>query len=216
MNLDGVFLKYTPNENALLKFGFEKKKDCFELKKNLSDGSLYALFLLSAKKFEVGVFEIDGGEEYLPFNIHSAEGAFVSEIRAEVKSFTDEILKKCFDKNSLKDDICIYVREKYGTCPEYPWEEDDAFVFRAGRKNRWYGLVMNIPYRRLGINTDGFADVMNLKNLPEKIAQIIDGKRFFPAYHMNKTHWFTVLLDKNADMEEIKILIDESYDIIEK
>ena len=32
-----------------------------------------------------------------------------------------------------------------------------------------------------------------------------------PAYHMNKNHWLTVLLDGTADDETVKALVDMSY-----
>lgn len=35
-----------------------------------------------------------------------------------------------------------------------------------------------------------------------------------PAWHMNKTHWITVLLDSDVPAEEIKILVKQAYDLI--
>lgn len=43
------------------------------------------------------------------------------------------------------------------------------------------------------------------------MARIPDGERFFPGYHMNKKHWFTVLLDGSVPDDEICRLLDESY-----
>jgi len=36
---------------------------------------------------------------------------------------------------------------------------------------------------------------------------------FLPAYHMNKTHWLTILLDQGVESEEIFKLLDWSYDL---
>lgn len=35
-----------------------------------------------------------------------------------------------------------------------------------------------------------------------------------PAYHMNKTHWNTVILDGSIPDEELKRMIADSYDLI--
>ncbi len=41
-------------------------------------------------------------------------------------------------------------------------------------------------------------------------------KGFLPAYHMNKEHWITILLDGSVEREKIKQLIDLSYELTEK
>lgn len=35
-----------------------------------------------------------------------------------------------------------------------------------------------------------------------------------PAWHMNKTHWITVLLDSDVSVEEIKFLVKQAYALI--
>lgn len=73
---------------------------------------------------------------------------------------------------------------------------------------------MHIPYRSLGIDVDGMTDVCNLKNRPEFIQELIDYKCFYPAYHMNKTYWFTILLDQKLSWKQLQKLIDESYRLV--
>lgn len=36
-------------------------------------------------------------------------------------------------------------------------------------------------------------------------------KSVVPAYHMNKQHWISIILDENMNDDEIKNLIAESY-----
>ena len=40
---------------------------------------------------------------------------------------------------------------------------------------------------------------------------MIDKKRYFPGWHMNKKHWYTIILDGSVSTEEICSRIDESY-----
>lgn len=40
--------------------------------------------------------------------------------------------------------------------------------------------------------------------------------RYFPAYHMDKVHWISILLDKETDMDAAKRMLDESYALVEK
>ena len=48
-------------------YGFSRTEAGFELKKELLDVGLYAIFVISGKRFEVNVFDAYTDEEYLPF-----------------------------------------------------------------------------------------------------------------------------------------------------
>ena len=41
-------------------------------------------------------------------------------------------------------------------------------------------------------------------------------KGILPAYHMNKEHWITVLLDGSVEKQKIYDLIEISYDLTRK
>ena len=76
--------------------------------------------------------------------------------------------------------------------------------------------MMRIPYRYLGMKKEGVIDVINLKVRPETIESLIDHESFFPAYHMNKKYWITVMLNQRATFEKVINLIEESYLIVKK
>ena len=75
---------------------------------------------------------------------------------------------------------------------------------------------MSIPYKTLGLEKSGKIDVLNVKLNPDLIENLIDKKHFFPAYHMNKKYWITILLDSDTDLTLVKSLIDESFKLVEK
>ena len=109
-----------------------------------------------------------------------------------------------------------YVKEKYGTIPEEPWEDNNHATIKTSNSKKWYGIFMYIPYKTLGLDKSGKIDVLNVKLNPELIQSLIDKKHFFPAYHMNKKYWITILLDSDMDMDLVKSLIDESFKLVEK
>ena len=43
---------------------------------------------------------------------------------------------------------------------------------------------------------------------------LVDERQIFKAYHMNKNHWISVVLDNNIDIEYIKELIELSYNLV--
>ena len=88
-----------------------------------------------------------------------------------------------------------------------------AFV---NEKNKWYALFLKVEYNKLNKNTDITTKVkiLNVKYPTDKILEIIDNKNIFSAYHMNKKHWISIVIDKNIKLETIKELIDISYSLV--
>ena len=61
---------------------------------------------------------------------------------------------------------------------------------------------------------DGVARV-NLKSDPDEAIML--RSRFesvIPGYHMNKTHWNTVILDGSVPKDEIEVMIENSFDLV--
>ena len=75
---------------------------------------------------------------------------------------------------------------------------------------------MTIPYKSLGLMAKGTLDIVNIKLPPEKVRDLMDRVHFYPAYHMNKKHWITIVLDKDVDEPLVQQLLEESYGLMEK
>lgn len=58
---------------------------------------------------------------------------------------------------------------------------------------------------------------INLKCDPEKAIDLRERySSVTPGYHMNKTHWNTIILDDSVPNKEILNWIDDSYDLVVK
>ena len=100
---------------------------------------------------------------------------------------------------------------------EAPWEDDpDSITFKTRLSKKWFAIMMRIPADRLGLKGRNLIDVANIKLPPDKINALIDNVHYFRAYHMNKTHWLSVKLDKDLDKEEFISLVDVSYSLAER
>ena len=116
-----------------------------------------------------------------------------------------------------RDYIFNLCREKYGTEPDYPFEEDNSSaVLRHSDSRKWYALVMNVSMRVFGLAEHKKIDVVNLKTDPIIRGSFINTKGIFPAYHMSKSCWISVLLDGTVSEETISFLIDISYTLTDK
>lgn len=105
-----------------------------------------------------------------------------------------------------------YCREHFGTSPDYPFEDNaDAAVLRHGDNRKWYALLIRVPRRKFGLDDGGTADVVNLKLPAEMFGSFGKADGVYPAYHMNKLHWVSVLLADASD-ETVRFLTNASYE----
>ena len=69
---------------------------------------------------------------------------------------------------------------------------------------------MSVPINRLGLEGDEMVDILNIRGNAQ---EIIDNKNIFPAYHMNKKSWVSILLNNFLKDEYVFCLLNESYKI---
>lgn len=112
-----------------------------------------------------------------------------------------------------REDLEKLISDNYGAEAEYPWLKYPNYaVFRHKSNQKWFALVADVQKNKLGLSETGVLDVANFKCSPLLIGSLLGERGFFPAYHMNKANWITVALDGSAPDEEIKALLDWSYE----
>ena len=112
----------------------------------------------------------------------------------------------------ITNKLLRYAKRAYGTAPEYLWARlADAAILRRPDNRKWYALFMVVDRCKLGLAENGGIEAINLKADPAIIDSLLPRPGFFPAYHMNKTHWFTALLDGTVPYEELRQLLKYSY-----
>lgn len=111
-----------------------------------------------------------------------------------------------------KQSFLEYCLNTYNTAPDYPFDEDlETAVLRHGDNRKWYALVMRVSRRKFGQRSDEVIDVVNLKLPVEMFGSFGEADGVFPAYHMNKRHWISVLLPDAAD-GLVKFLVNTSFE----
>ena len=111
-----------------------------------------------------------------------------------------------------KQDFLSYCLEVFGTSPDYPFDEDfETAVLRHADNRKWYAIVMRVSRRKFGLRSDEMIDVVNL-NLPtEMFGSFGAADGVYPAYHMNKLHWISVLLP-DAPEDVVRFLVNVSFE----
>lgn len=117
-------------------------------------------------------------------------------------------------EKATKGLLITYIREQYGDEAMYIFKNSPEIgVCRHGENGKWYAVFMPVAYKKFGIGKKGETEVVTLKCIPQLGASVADGQSVFPAYHMNKEHWISILLDGSADCGQAKSLIDLSYNL---
>ena len=113
-----------------------------------------------------------------------------------------------------RDEIFIYVKDTYNIEPDYPWARTPDYAILRHRSNRkWFAAIVNITADKLNLPGRELMDVLLLKCDPILIGSLRSEAGILPAYHMNKEHWITVLLDGSCPKEKVFGLIDFSYSL---
>ncbi len=111
-----------------------------------------------------------------------------------------------------RNEFIEYCRDTYGTMPDYPFEDGlETAVLRHSNNRKWYAIVMKVSRRKFGIDSDEVIDVVNLKQPLEMFGSFTPAEGVYPAYHMNKLHWISVLLP-DAPQDVIEFLTNASFE----
>ena len=94
-------------------------------------------------------------------------------------------------------DLIDFIKEFFASSPEYLFSDD-------------------IPREKLGLYGKKNVDVVNLKCDPLLTGSLIKDGGVFPAYHMNKEKWISVLLDGSVDADKIRWLTGLSFELTAK
>ena len=88
---------------------------------------------------------------------------------------------------SLRNEIISYISAQYGAEAEYPWKSYRNYcVFRRKDSGKWFAIIMDISYDKLGLEGDGKTDIIDLKTGP-MLADLLRGNDgYLPAYHLSK------------------------------
>ena len=204
-----------------------KKLEEFGFK--LIDNSYYYQTLLLKNQFKMSVkinldnsifteiIDTETNEPYILYLIEKRSG-YSEKVYKEYSDILEKIKKKCFEDEIFKanytKEVINYIKNKYRDELEFLWEKSpkNAVVRRKSSK-KWYAVILTVSKRKLNLDTDEIIEVINLHNIVEEIEKLIDNKKYFPAYHMNKKHWCTICLDGTVELKEIYKLIDVSYEL---
>lgn len=215
-DISKTFNRFKYKKDKLLKFGFKESNNKYILDKISTNKAFTFHIEIEDKTILSTVIDNSIQDEYLPFYIENLNGEYVGSIRDEYNLLIKTILSTCYEKdykNKTLKKVISYVDKTYDAKPEYLWEDSpNTFVFKH-KGAKWFAIIMDVTYKKVGINSNEIVNVMNIKVPTEDIENLLKEPGIVPAYHMNKKHWISILLDGSIDINRIIELIDISFNL---
>ena len=218
---DELFRRKTVDIQKAVLFGFVQSNGNYIYETDILNGSfLLQILITSDGNIDTKLTEKAIGDEYILYKTN-AVGSFVGEVRKAIEAILIQVADKCYNteifKSAQAKEIICYVREKYGDELEFLWEKfPDNAIWRRKDNEKWYGALLTVKASKLALDSDAMIEILDLRIKTDDIEATVDNKRFFMGYHMNKKHWYTLLLDGSIATDEICRRIDESYLLTKK
>lgn len=211
-----LFRNKKANPQKLSNFGFSVQDSRYIYETLIAKGQFCLIVTIKNDQVQTQVIDTVSCEEYTLYKQADATGTFIGMVRTEVEAVLANIAERCFDTDVFKTvqakQIISYVRDKYNDELEFLWSKfPDNAIWRRKDTSKWYGAILTVSARKLGLNSDEKIEIIDLRIKPEALSSTVDNQRYFPGYHMNKKHWYTIILDGSVNVEEISNRIDESY-----
>ena len=204
--------------NKLIDYGFKKNNNKYIYTKRLSnDNFLVHIEITNFAKITSKIMDIENKEEYLPVDIKNTTGSFIGKIKEEYENILKDVISICTERDVFKSkqaqSVIKYVKEKYAGNLEFLWEKSNNAIIRHHDTKKWYLILLTISKEKLDLQANDLVEIIDLKMPPKEIVKLVDNKKIFPGYHMNKKHWITICLDNTIKDEELFKYIDISYNL---
>ena len=209
-----ICANYSADEGKLREYGFVP-----------GDGKLAYARAIPGEDLEI-VMEYDGalrgrvadlaaGSEYTNFHREGATG-YSAAIRQQFTDLLLDIRAKCCRNRHFRTGqarrIGDFIRETYGSEPEFLWPNIPSYAaFRRAGDKKWF--IGSVSRCRLdpGFASHEEVEVLNVKVDSAEIDGILAQRGYYPAFHMNKKCWVSIILNGDLGDEEIQRRIEDSY-----
>lgn len=213
------FKAYQFNSKKAKEYGFVENQGVWIYSSTILQGDFLMKITVEDSDLTFQVFDQETGELYPQVHMESMRGTFVGTVREACLEVLYEVRKACFE---VQEFICpqtkrimALVQEKYGNQLEYLWEKSpDTAVLRHEDNQKWYAILMRIPWDRLDKGREGLVEAVNLKH--DQVADLLSQNGIYPAFHMNKRYWISLPLDDTLTDEKVLELFERSWFLTSK
>ena len=214
-----IFRAYQFNTKKAKEYGFVENQGIWTYSSPILQGDFLIRITVEDSDLRFQVFDQETGDLYPQVHMESMRGTFVGSVREACLEELFNIRKACFE---VQEFICpqtkrimTRVQEIYENQLEYLWEKSpDTAVLRHEDNQKWYAILMRIPWDRLDKGREGLVEAVNLKH--DQVADLLSQNGIYPAFHMNKRYWISLPLDDTLTDEKVLELFERSWFLTSK
>lgn len=214
-----VFRKRRLDKDKLIPYGFVKENNTYKYSKNIMDNIFRVDITIDNNDKVVGkVYDLDTNSEYTNFRLENVKGDFINKVKDEYLKVIEDIANNCYKEEYFiyeqSNRIANLIKEKYNVLPEFLWDKFPNYaVFRNKDTDKWFGIIMNIDKSKIIPNSNSNEiEILNVK-VDDLVEDFLKEKGIYPAYHLSKKSWITIILDDTLTDNEVMKLINISYDL---
>ena len=218
---DEMIKRKKPVLEKLISYGLKRDGDSFQyLTEILNSTFVLTIHIGADNTIKTDLIEKETGEAYILYKTN-ASGAYVGEIRSAIEQVLYDIVQNCYEtaifKTAQAQMVIQFVREVYGDELEFLWTKfPDNAVWRRKDNKKWYGAVLTVAGKKIGLESDRIEEIIDLRMNPADGETILLRDNYYPGWHMNKKSWYTLVLNGSIPDEELKKRIRESYKLARK
>ena len=214
-----IFKAYQFISKKAKEYGFVEKQGVWTYSSTILQGDFLMMVTVEDGDLNFQVYDQETGDLYPQVHMESMRGTFVGSVREACLEELFDIRKACFEVQEFlypqTKRIMALVQEKYSNQLEYLWEKSpDTAVLRHEDNQKWYAILMRIPWDRLDKGREGLVEAVNLKH--DQVADLLSQNGIYPAFHMNKHYWISLPLDDTLTDEKVLELFERSWFLTSK
>ena len=214
-----IFKAYQFNSKKAKGYGFVENQGVWTFSSTILQGDFLMIVTVEDGDLSFQIYDQETGDLYPQVHMESMRGTFVGSVREACLEVLYDIRKSCFEVQEFlcpqTKRIMTLVQEKYENQLEYLWEKSpDTAVLRHEENQKWYAILMRIPWDRLDKGRDGLVEAVNLKH--DQVADLLSQNGIYPAFHMNKRYWISLPLDDTLTDEKVLELFERSWFLTSK
>ena len=211
-----VFSHYLIEPEKLLFYGFEPDGHTLVYEKPLPEDN-FKICLRFNGEITGKILDMVTGEEYTNFRAEHSTG-YGAEVRQKYAALLEDIRNRCCRNQYFRSEqgrrINDYIFEKYHSVPEFLWPSIPSYAaFRKQGSKKWYAVIGSVPRRKVDSASSSNSDVevINVKVDSVEIKEFLSIGGYYPAFHMNKKCWVSIILDDTLTDEEIQERVNDSF-----
>ena len=179
------------------------------------DGFYFYIVSASVEKGLEIIVNDEFHERYSLFDVTTTNSKIAQQLRQEAEEM---VFQWCYSVDTslvaLKEKWNCWILEHITPYSAMPFKKSAAKVYNVKENGKWYALMNEIAFSKLGITSDETALILNVKISPEEKEILLQKEGVFEAYHMNKKHWISIALNVCKDEAFIQKCIENSYKCI--